>query len=128
MYYWHVAAYKNDDTQPQFSETRWFMISSAPNSVNEESPILINSLAPNPAAGSVYVRFSTNVVADVRAELFDARGNSIARVYSDRVEAGDHGFTLNFSDGNLSSLASGTYYLRFTSGASSYTRPVVLTR
>lgn len=128
VYYWHVAAYKNDDTQPEFSERRWFMITSAPNSVNEDSPIIVQNLAPNPVSGTVQVRFTGDKLADVRAELFDATGSLVSRVYNARVDAGEHSFTMDFSAGDLASLASGTYYLRFTTGASSFTRPVVLTR
>ncbi|MFM8568792.1 MAG: CAP domain-containing protein, partial [Candidatus Kapaibacterium sp.] len=58
VYYWHVASYKDDNTQPQFSDRRWFIITSAPNSVNEESPIMVHGVAPNPVAGAVQVRFT----------------------------------------------------------------------
>jgi hypothetical protein len=74
------------------------------------------------------VRFTGDKLADVRAELFDATGSLVSRVYNARVDAGEHSFTMDFSAGDLASLASGTYYLRFTTGASSFTRPVVLTR
>jgi len=128
VYYWHVASFKNDNTQPQFSDRRWFIITSAPNSVNEESPILVNGVAPNPVAGAVHVRFTSDRATDVRAELFDASGALVSRVYDARVDAGDHSFMMDFASGDLAAVASGTYYLRFTTGTSSFTRPVVVTR
>ncbi len=127
-YYWHVAAFHSDNNYSPFSELRWFKISSAPNAVNEDQPIIVNTIAPHPVQGVVVLRYALRAAGQVNLSLYDEQGRHLTTIANEQQDAGDHSINLDFSSAALSGLPSGAYILRMTSESGSFTRPLILNR
>ncbi len=69
---------------------------------------------PNPASGPVDIRFNVDEPGQVTITMHDMRGEEVLRQSRDAYYVGAHSHRLD-----LSSLPSGTYYYRLTSGLGS---------
>ena len=77
------------------------------------------TVGPNPSRGALNVRYRGLANSAVRIELFDAAGRRVATLVDGVQPDGEQ--TTSFDTSNLSA---GTYYVRFTGGNASVTRPV----
>ncbi|PAP76671.1 Kelch repeat-containing protein [Rubrivirga marina] len=83
----------------------------------------LEAASPNPFRSATAIRYALPVAADVRLEVFDALGQRVALLVSERIEAGRHEARF---DG--AGFASGVYFFRFQAGPFSETRRVALLR
>lgn len=77
------------------------------------------TVGPNPSRGALNVRYRGLAGTAVRIELFDAAGRRVASLVDGVQPDGEQ--TTSF---DTSSLSAGTYYVRFTGGNATVTRPV----
>lgn len=77
------------------------------------------TVGPNPSHGMLNVRYRGLAGAPIRIELFDAAGRRVAALVDGVQPDGEQ--TTSF---DTSSLSAGTYYVRFTGGNATVTRPV----
>ncbi len=81
------------------------------------------SLGPNPIASSGEARFSIGLDGDTRVELFNGTGHGVATLLEQHLEPGAYALPLD-----VSTLPSGLYYCRITSGAWSATRVMLIAK
>jgi hypothetical protein len=94
-------------------------------SVDEEKSydFRFNNIAPNPVAGSAEVTFTLDRQATVALEVFDMVGNNLGVVFSQQLQQGLHGVTVD-----ASSYASGTYTLALVVNGVRTTKQFVVVR
>lgn len=76
---------------------------------------------PNPAAGSLHLRFGLTTAARLRIELFSADGKALATLLDRRFSAGTYSF-----DFGLAEYAAGLHFLRVRTDSGSLAYPLVL--
>ena len=81
---------------------------------------------PNPFNPRTEVRFELAENTRVRVDVHDVRGRLIRTLIDESRPAGPHAVTWDGTDNRGSSVASGTYYLRFVAGDRVDTRKVAL--
>lgn len=84
---------------------------------------LLLTVGPNPTQGALNVRYRGLAGTPVRIELFDAVGRRVALLVDGVQPDGEQRTSFD-----TSSLASGTYYVRFTGGDATVSRPVSVVR
>jgi hypothetical protein len=82
----------------------------------------LRAIYPNPARRQVTVQYAVPAKQTVTLEIFDLLGRRVRSV-KDQAEAGRHEQSLN-----VSQLASGSYFLRFTAKSVRETRKVTIVR
>ena len=127
MYYWHVAAIKSDIAMSPFSETRWFKITNQTNGVDDE-PILINNIAPNPSSGIVFVSFTPSGFGATSFSLYNERGDLVHSFSMKDFVSGMNVLSVDFSKSELSSLSSGAYFLKMSTGDKTTVRQLVIVK
>ncbi len=85
--------------------------------------VALHEAYPNPFNPSTTVRFDLPASASVRVEAFDMLGRSVARLVEGVLPAGFHQVTWD-----ASSIGSGSYLIRMTTGNSVLTRSVILVK
>jgi photosystem II stability/assembly factor-like uncharacterized protein len=93
------------------------------NSATNES-ILSPSLGvvyPNPISTTVTVPFIAGERSFITIDLFDALGRLAATIVSNTYETGS--YSVNF---DVSSICSGTYYLKMRDGSKNFMRPIIV--
>ena len=104
-----------DKNAVEIGQAEKMLTSSAVSSVNSMlapipvGDVTINSVTPNPASGTVTFNYTLGTSETVRLELFNPLGQSVAVISEGFQTQGTH--QLNY---NVSTLESGTYYLRLT--------------
>ena len=81
---------------------------------------------PNPFNPRTEVSFELAEATHVRVDVHDVRGRLIRTLVNEARNAGPHAVMWNGTDNHGSSVASGTYYLRFNAGNRVETRKVAL--
>jgi hypothetical protein len=81
---------------------------------------------PNPFNPRTEVSFELAEATRVRVDVHDVRGRLIRTLIDESRPAGSHAVTWNGKDNRGSTVASGTYYLRFVAGDRVDTRKVAL--
>jgi hypothetical protein len=113
MYHWRVRAHlvdgwSNWSASNAFTTTTALSVGSQPS----ETRTLQSSVHPNPAQGTMMLRFTLPMPAPVRATVHDAHGSVVATLLDGPVESGDHFVTWQ-ADG----VSSGVYFYRIQAGA-----------
>lgn len=91
----------------------------------------MEEIAPNPARTSAVVEFripERGTARRVTLSLFDAAGTMLARPVDEVLEPGRHGTRLDFTNGALAALPSGSYYCRLAWGDHALTRRLMVVR
>ncbi len=109
----------------------WFTMditSSSPVSVEDTELLIPDSVDlltayPNPFNPSTQVQFQLPASEEVRLELFTINGSKIKELYQGMLPAGMHRYQLD-----MTSFASGVYFVRLSTGNSSKVLPVTLLR
>jgi hypothetical protein len=81
---------------------------------------------PNPFNPRTEVSFELAEATHVRVDVHDVRGRLIRTLVNESRTSGPHAVTWDGTDNRGSSVASGTYYLRFNAGDRVETRKVAL--
>lgn len=89
--------------------------------------LAVTKSAPNPFTTSTSVTFFTPTSANVKVEVYDAMGSKVVTLADDLFSAGSHMLEWNGASSN-GVVASGTYTIRVSDGASTATHQVVLVR
>jgi hypothetical protein len=123
-YYWRVKAYNAGGWGP-FSILRNF--TCGPTSVAEDRAMpttyALHQNYPNPFNPSTQIEFALPKQDHVRLEVFNLLGERVAILVDDMETAGYHSVRFD-----ASKLASGIYLYRLTSGESTFTKKMVLTK
>jgi hypothetical protein len=82
-----------------------------------------NNIAPNPVSGSAEVTFTLDRPATVAMEVFDMVGNNLGVVYTQQLQQGLHGVSVD-----ASSFATGTYNLALVVNGVRTTKQFVVVR
>ncbi len=91
-------------------------------SVNDPVSQTIINVSPNPTSGIIRIELQTPNCPETAIEIFDLYG---ARVMNSNVQSEK---TQTTKEIDMSSLTSGTYYIRFTCGKNMFYERVVLTK
>ncbi|MBM3316978.1 MAG: hypothetical protein FJY75_03905 [Candidatus Eisenbacteria bacterium] len=84
--------------------------------------------APNPAPGSVRIRFELPDAGHARLDVLDASGRIVARLVDAFAAAGRHELLWSGAGEGQRPLPGGIYFCRLSAGSRTFTRPVVLLR
>ncbi|MDD4223345.1 MAG: T9SS type A sorting domain-containing protein [Candidatus Cloacimonetes bacterium] len=83
---------------------------------------------PNPFRSSCQIEVRTGVPLEVSLEVFNLRGQKVARIFTGQVGRGENNFAWDGKDENLQDVSSGVYLLRLTTSEGSYSRRIMLVR
>jgi len=89
--------------------------------------LAVTKSAPNPFTTSTSVTFFTPTSANVKVEVYDAMGSKVVTLADEVFSAGSHMLEWNGAS-SRGVVASGTYTIRVSDGASTATHQVVLVR
>ncbi len=92
------------------------------------SKLTLHPIAPNPAAGNAWVRFSLPRAQKVNLAVYDAAGRQAATLWSGAATAGHHTVIWNRKDSDGHELAAGIYLIRLKTDQEIATRKLVLQR
>jgi flagellar hook assembly protein FlgD len=100
--------------------------------VNDEELTITNVLAitksaPNPFTTSTQVTFYTPAGGNVKVEVYNSMGSKVVTLADEFFAAGSHSLEWNGAS-QTGVVASGTYTIRVTDGATTSTQQVVLVR
>ena len=84
---------------------------------------ILLTVGPNPTQGALHVRYRGLANTPVRIELFDGLGRRVATLVDGLQPDGEQRTSFD-----TSGLAAGTYYVRFTGGDATVSRPVSVLR
>ncbi|MBF8148331.1 T9SS type A sorting domain-containing protein [Winogradskyella sp. F6397] len=79
---------------------------------------------PNPTNSVSYIEFTPNATGDVLIEVFDINGRNVGQVFNEEAYPGK----VYKAEFNASSLASGLYIYKITTGNTSITKKFVVTK
>jgi hypothetical protein len=122
--WWRVAG-KNSAGWGQYSDVRWFIMSTSDVAQGENFPdrYTLEQNYPNPFNPSTTIRYGLPHHAHVTLTVFTALGQKVAELVNEEVEAGYH--EVKF-DG--SALSSGVYVYRMQAGNAVQVRKLLLVR
>ena len=81
----------------------------------------LTGIRPNPASGSVELRFTLASRSTARLDVFDVAGRRVTGIVDGPFDAGDHGVTWDGRTGDHR-LSSGIYFVRLRVGDRAWTR------
>ena len=97
---------------------------------NDESeslrPLSLNAVYPNPFNPEARVSIFLPKTGDVKLDVYNSRGQLVARLYNGVLSQGTHSFSWNSIDEHGSSQASGIYIFRLTHDQVTQARRAVL--
>jgi hypothetical protein len=92
------------------------LLSAAPTAVSEagasRSPVFFAGASPNPSNGTTALRFSLPARANVRLNIYDARGRLVRRLSNESREAGVHTIQWDGQDDQGRGVPTGIYFGR----------------
>lgn len=100
---------------------------AAPGDTTPSTNVLL-SATPNPARGSMAVRFRLPAAAVVDLAVFDLPGRRVQAFARKQYSAGEHMVVWDGRDEHGRRLASGVYYIRLRAGGIVTARPTVILR
>ncbi len=102
-------------------------LSTQPLSAPQRAPLTfeLHQNYPNPFNPTTTFTYRLSTASDVRLEIFDVLGRTVATLVQTRQSAGTYRLNFNAAQFNL---ASGLYFYRLTAGAQSETRKMILTK
>ena len=86
----------------------------------------LEAARPNPVAGHTVIRYSLPRAADVRVEVFDVSGRSVATLVSGTQPAGSQSVSWNRTDASGARVPAGIYVCRLKSGECRLARKLVV--
>ena len=86
------------------------------------------SIAPNPFNPATRIEFTLNAPAPVRLAVYAVSGRLVRRLVDEELPGGVHAATWDGTDASGTSVASGIYFVRLTTGKQTLVRKAVLTR
>lgn len=97
--------------------------------IAELEPVIINgtrlSVLANPVGAAMRVTLSLPASEHVHVALFDALGRKIATLLNSTLDAGDHHYSWNMTDGQGHTLPSGAYILQARFTTHTFSRKIV---
>lgn len=79
--------------------------------------------SPNPASGITKFRFDLKESSDVKLEIYNANGQLVKSIVSERLEKGEHAYNLD-----CSTLDAGIYYYTLRTGKGSVTHKLAVVK
>ena len=86
------------------------------------------SIAPNPFNPATRIEFTLDGPAPVRLAVYAVSGRLVRRLVDEELPGGVHAATWDGTDASGTSVASGIYFVRLTTGKQTLVRKAVLTR
>ena len=118
------AAY---DAPWQISAFRLELGASAPDEEVPPAPARIAAF-PNPFRSSCQIEVRTGVPLEASLEVFNLRGQKVARIFTGKLAIGGNRFAWDGKDENLRDVSSGVYLLRLTTSEGYFSRRMMLLR
>ncbi|MCD4830060.1 MAG: T9SS type A sorting domain-containing protein, partial [Candidatus Cloacimonetes bacterium] len=81
---------------------------------------------PNPFNPTTTVRFSLAQPSDVQLDIYNVRGQHVATLVDEHMQAGEHELVWDGQDDNNRASASGIYLLRLDAGGRTATSKALL--
>ncbi|HYE57682.1 MAG TPA: T9SS type A sorting domain-containing protein, partial [Rhodothermales bacterium] len=125
-HYWRVRSKTAMGDMSEYSDVEHFTTQTATAVESAEAvptSVVLESVYPNPATIGATVRFGMPVPARVRVVLYDALGRERAVLVDEDLGMGMHRAPID-----ASSLPSGVYVVRMSTGTDIQTRPLVIAR
>jgi hypothetical protein len=118
--YWYRVAYRHDGERKVLFE--------AGPVHTPAMPLTLYQNHPNPFNPSTTIRYYLAVDCHVALDVYDIRGNSIARLAEAYQEKGVHAVAWNGRDRNGNEVSSGVYFYRLRAGKTEISKKMVLAR
>ncbi|MFH1195662.1 MAG: T9SS type A sorting domain-containing protein [bacterium] len=83
---------------------------------------------PNPFNPSTVISFKLSVKSMIQLKIYDLLGREVATLVNEEKPAGTHSLKFSAGDGDNSSITSGIYFYKITSGSFTQTKKMVLLR
>lgn len=127
-YYW--LSVSNLDGSDEFYGPVQLANNTMPNQNNPTTPLqtTISKVYPNPFNPSTTISYSLKSSADVRFELYNARGQKVFDRLMGSLAAGNHKLVFEGKDSAGRVLSSGIYYLIMKAGSEQSSRKLVMTK
>ena len=115
------------DAPWQVSAFRLELGASAPDEEVPPAPARIAAF-PNPFRSSCQIEVRTGVPLEASLEVFNLRGQKVARIFTGKLAIGGNRFAWDGKDENLRDVSSGVYLLRLTTSEGYFSRRMMLLR
>ena len=124
-YYWLQCIYIDGETEI------FGPISCALNSPQDSAPQIplitsIQNVYPNPFNLDVTVRYGLKTSDRVNITIYNIKGQQVRHLVDEKKNAGTYSLLWNGKDDNNTSLTSGIYFVRMTSGKQTYTKKLIM--
>lgn len=121
LYEWKVSTIcvESPLVQTAFTETDEF--ATAQNGIEELAGLSQINIYPNPVTTTAMIEFNLIENANIKIELLDIAGQSVAVIQDGNLNAGAHNFTFERNQ-----LSSGVYTLQFTNGSNSFIKNIII--
>jgi len=98
---------------------------SAPKVVTEQMPTgySLEEAFPNPFNSQTIIKYTVPIIGQVDFKLYDSRGRFIRQIFSGNKAVGKHQLTINAND-----LASGSYFVKLSTGNVELEREIVIVK
>ncbi len=109
-----------------FTDIRWGQIVGVDSFNESEGPVL-HANYPNPVYGATNIAFELQSAADVRIEIFDARGQIVSVVMDGYLDAGHHSRIWDLrAASDAARVKPGIYFYRLKAGAREVVRTMIV--
>jgi hypothetical protein len=128
-YYWRVRPVGDAAWSGFYS----FNVSPVPTDVNDPADDLpldfsLSQNYPNPFNPTTMIGFSLPKLSQVKIEIFNVIGQTVATLADKRMDAGEHSIEWNGRDWSGNQVSSGVYFYRLTSDGFTQSKKMVLLR